>query len=254
MQSVTNANQKQGHGESRDLSRAVVSGRQSSVVGRRLWKRLLQWKYRLFQRHRYDRLVLEEVAGKEFVVLPQVFNPKLFRTGEFMAETIRKQQIPASAAVLDMGTGTGVGAVFAAESARRVVAVDINPAAARCARINVLLNGAEERVEVRQGDLWEPVKGERFDVVLFNPPYFRGEPTDALDHAWRSNNVVERFAAGLRGHVKPGGYALVVLSSDGDLAAFLNAFSDNDLRVEIVASRDLRNETLTIYRLSPETK
>jgi release factor glutamine methyltransferase len=254
MQSVTNANQKQGQGETNGLLLDAVGARRSSLVARRLWKRLLHWQYRLFQRHRYDRLVLERVAGKEFVVLPQVFNPKLFRTGEFMAETIRKQRIPASAAVLDMGTGTGVGAVFAAESARRVVAVDINPAAARCARINVLLNGAEERVEVRQGDLWEPVEGERFDVVLFNPPYFRGEPTDALDHAWRSNNVVERFAAGLCAHVKPGGYALVVLSSDGDLAAFLHAFCDNDLRVEIVASRDLRNETLTIYRLSPETK
>jgi release factor glutamine methyltransferase len=254
MQSFTNANKKQGQGETNSLSLDAVGLRPSSSVLRPFWKRLLQWKYRLFQRHRYDRLVLEEVAGKEFVVLPQVFNPKLFRTGEFMAETIREQRIPASAAVLDMGTGSGVGAVFAAEFARRVVAVDINPAAARCARINVLLNGAEEGVEVRQGDLWEPVQGERFDVVLFNPPYFRGEPSDALDHAWRSNNVVERFAAGLRGHVTPGGYALVVLSSDGDLAAFLHAFCDNDLRVEIVASRDLRNETLTLYRLSPETK
>ena len=62
-----------------------------------------------------------------------------------------------------MGTGSGVGAVFAAQWARRVVAVDINPAAVRCARINALLNHVEDRVDVVEGDLFEPIGGQRFD-------------------------------------------------------------------------------------------
>ena len=78
--------------------------------------------------------------------------------------------------MLDLGTGSGVGAVFAAQWAGQVVAVDVNPAAVRCARINVLLHGVEDRVDVLQGDLFEPVAGERFDVILFNPPYFPGQP------------------------------------------------------------------------------
>ncbi len=60
--------------------------------------------------------------------------------------------------------------------ARRVVAVDINPAAVRCAQINALLNQLEQRIEVRRGDLFAPVAGERFDLVLFNPPFLRGAP------------------------------------------------------------------------------
>ena len=73
-----------------------------------------------------------------------------------------------------MGTGSGVCAVFAARHAHRVVAVDINPGAVRCAALNALLNHVEARIEVRQGDLFAPVARERFDLVLFNPPFFVG--------------------------------------------------------------------------------
>lgn len=197
----------------------TVSAR--SPLVRKLWRFLLRWRFRLFQRHRHNQLVLEEVAGKPILVLPQVFNPKLFRTGEFLAQSLNSDLIPSGSAVLDMGTGSGVGAVFAAQWAVRVVAVDVNPAAVRCARINSLLNEVEARIEVRQGDLFEPVQGETFDVVLFNPPFFRGVPRSDLERAFWSNDVMERFAAGLKDHLTPAGHALVVLSSDGDVAGCL---------------------------------
>lgn len=240
-------------------------------------RRWLRVRYLLTQRHRYDRLVLEHVHGKPFVVLPQVFNPKLFQSGAFLAgmlkplpqppplrgegalDTSTRKPPPFSGegggggvSVLDMGSGSGIGAIFAADRASRVVAVDINPHAVRCARINALLNGVEGTVEVREGDLFAPVTGERFDLVLFNPPYFRGAPRDPLDHAWRSLNVVERFAAELGEHLTPDGSALVVLSTDGETAAFLAAFESNHLDVTIAARQELINETLTVYRLRPK--
>ena len=45
------------------------------------------------------------------------------------------------------------------------------------------------QIDVRQGDLFDPVAGERFDVMLFNPPYYRGVPRDELDHAWRCADI-----------------------------------------------------------------
>jgi len=219
-------------------------------IKRLLWRRLLQWRFRFFQRHRYDRMVLEEVAGKPILVLPQVFNPGLFDTSQLLVRTLNARLIPPGSTVLDMGTGSGIGAVFAAQWARRVVAVDINPAAARCARINALLNQVDDRVEAHQGDLFAPVQGRQFDVVLFNPPFYRGTPRGALDHAWRSTDTVERFAAGLRSHLTPNGHALVVLSTDGETDAFLRAFRANHFDIEVVARRDLINETVTICRLS----
>lgn len=218
------------------------------------WRLFRQWRYRLFQRHRYDRLVLEQVAGLPLLVLPAVFNPKLLHSGEFLARSLTEGLVPSGGSVLDLGTGTGIGALVAARWAGRVVAVDINPAAVRCARVNALLQQREGRVEVREGDLFAPVADERFDLVLFNPPYYRGAPRDALDRAWRSPDVVERFAAELAGHLTPGGSALLVLSTVGETPAFLAAFRRHDLAVTGEATRDLGNESLLLLRLRPRGK
>jgi HemK-related putative methylase len=218
-------------------------------VTRSLWRRTLHLYNRLTQMRRYNRLALEWVAGRPILVLPQVFNPKLLRTGAFFVQQFGAHLILPSGSVLDMGTGSGVGAIVAASWARRVVAVDINPEAVRCARINALLNRVEARVDVREGDLFDPVQGERFDVILFNPPFFRGRPGGYLDYAWRSDDTVERFAAGLRDHLTPRGCALVILSTDGDHDTFLQSFRSHGFTVEVVAERDLVNEVLTVYRL-----
>ena len=78
------------------------------------------------------------------------------------------------------------------------------------------LNHMEHKIEVRHGDLFAPVWQERFDLVLFNPPFLRGAARDDRDRAWRSSDVAERFAADLSAHLKPGGLALVLLSTFGD--------------------------------------
>ena len=219
-----------------------------------MWRLFRQWRFHLFQRHRYDRLVLEHVAGVPLLVLPAVFNPKLLHSGEFLAQCLTERLVPPGGAVLDLGTGTGVGALVAARWAGCVVAVDINPAAVRCARINTLLQQCEDRVEVRAGDLFTPVANERFDLVLFNPPYYRGAPRDALDRAWRSTDVVERFAAELAGHLTPDGSALVVLSTVGETPAFLAAFRQYGLTIGYETSRDLGNESLLLLRLRPSLR
>jgi release factor glutamine methyltransferase len=125
--------------------------------------------------------------------------------------------------------------------------VDINPEAARCARINVLLNRQENAVEVLQGDLFEPVAGQRFDLILFNPPFYRGEPKSRFDMAWRATDVFERFAAGLDGALAPGGRALVLLSTDGDAHGMLAALERNHFRIAPELSHNFGNERMTIF-------
>jgi release factor glutamine methyltransferase len=131
-----------------------------------------------------------------------------------------------------------------------VVAVDINPAAARCARINAALNGLEERMSVLEGDLFEFVKDARFDIIAFNPPFHRGVPRDAWELAWRSPDVAERFAAGLAAHLAADGSALVILSTAGDPGAFLAAFRAASLAVTEIKPVELGYERLTVYRVA----
>jgi HemK-related putative methylase len=232
------------------------SARHSQQVARlpliaRLLGKAMALCYRLVGRHRYDDFRLERIYDMPFVVIPSVFNPKVPRTGEFLASQIDSRLVQRDLEVLDMGTGSGVCAVFAAKHAQRVVAVDINAAAVRCAGINALLNRLEHRIEVRHGDLFEPVLDERFDLVLFNPPFVQGAPQDDRDRAWRSNDVAERFAAGLGAHLKPGGSALILLSTFGDGCVFLDEFRKHNFQISVLAERRFVNERLTIFKLVP---
>jgi release factor glutamine methyltransferase len=212
----------------------------------RIW---LWLRHRVFGR-RFGRLVLENVEGVPLVVLPDVFNPVLLRTGAILARAASRvygNGAGEGTRALDKGTGSGTGAVAAAKQGFTVVAVDINPEAVRCARINVLMNHLEGKIEVREGDLFAPVQGERFDLVLFNPPFFRGIPQNTRDLAWRSPDVIERFAAALPRHLTPEGRALVVLSTDGEENAMLEALSRAGLHVTIVSKENLGNEVVTVY-------
>jgi len=219
-----------------------------SRLGRFLGK-LLGLGYRIVGTHHYDRLQTVRVLGLPIVVMPSVANPKLLRTGAFFASRIDARLVTADAEVLDMGTGSGICALFAARHARRVVAVDVNPEAVRCAAVNALLNHLDARIDVRRGDLFGPVTGERFDLVLFNPPFLIGAPLDPRDAAWRSSDLPRRFAAGLAEHLKPGGAALVLLSSFGDACPRFEAeLRARGFALEAIARRRYINETVTLLR------
>jgi release factor glutamine methyltransferase len=226
-----------------------VTGGVRERARRALHRLFLRLRYRVFGR-RYRRLVSERLDGVPLLVFPDVFNPLLFRTGAILARAVAHEFRAGGGAgkrALDMGTGSGVGAVFAARQGFHVVAVDVSPSAVRCARLNALTNGLEAHVDVREGDLFGPVGGERFDLVLFNPPFFRGEPEDALDMAWRSPDAFERFAAALPDHLAADGRALVVLSTDGEERAMLGALEQAGLETRVLVREDLGNEVVTVY-------
>jgi release factor glutamine methyltransferase len=205
--------------------------------------------FRLFKRHRHRRLALERIDGLPFVVFPDVFNPRLFRTGEMLARHLAGLSLPANTRILDLGCGSGVAAILAARQGIHPVAVDINPEAVRCTRLNVLLNGVEDRVDIREGDLFAPVRGERFDLVLFNPPFFAGRAREPWEHAWWSEDVLDHFIAGLPGALAPNGRAIVVLSTVAKGA--LARLQASRLHVRILAERQLLMERLSIVEVAP---
>ncbi|MBK8257012.1 MAG: methyltransferase [Polyangiaceae bacterium] len=71
---------------------------------------------------------------------------------------------------LDLGCGSGTAALLLSFAAKRVVATDINPRALSLARINAAMNSIAN-VEFRLGSLFEPVQGEKFDVIASQPPF-----------------------------------------------------------------------------------
>lgn len=69
---------------------------------------------------------------------------------------------------LDLCTGSGVLGLFAADKAAQVIVTDISTRALDFARKNARNN---KNIEFRQGDLFDPVKGDKFDYIVCNPPF-----------------------------------------------------------------------------------
>jgi methylase of polypeptide subunit release factors len=112
---------------------------------------------------------------------------------------------------LDLGCGGGVQALLAARHAERVIGVDLNPRALAFARFNARLNGVHN-VEWREGDLFAPVAGERFDLVVSNPPYVVSPESWLLfrDAGGAGDAICARVVAGLGSHLAEGGFATVL--------------------------------------------
>jgi methylase of polypeptide subunit release factors len=128
--------------------------------------------------------------------------------------------------VLDIGTGSGVQAVFAAEKAERVVATDISLSAVNTAIFNAQYNGFRDKIEVRAGDLFAPLKaGERFDVILFNIDYPAGPGTDGL---WK---VHQRFFDEVSNYLKPGGRIYYQIGAVQNIATVEEMARNNQLRI-----------------------
>ena len=81
---------------------------------------------------------------------------------------------------LDLGTGCGIQALHLAAHCESIVATDVSERALRYARLNAELAGLT--LDLRAGDLFEPVAGERFGLVVSNPPFVITPPDAGLPH------------------------------------------------------------------------
>lgn len=160
-----------------------------------------------------------------------------------LAEVMARQEL-AGARVADICTGTGALAIAAAlGGARMVTAVDLTWRASCCARLNARLHNV--RVDVRRGDLWEPLRGETFDLVVSNPPYIPAATDELprraalipLDAGRGGRALLDRLCRDAPAHLRPGGSILLVHSSVCGVDASLAALGQAGLRAEVALSR-----------------
>ena len=132
----------------------------------------------------------------------------------------------APCSVLDLGTGSGAIALAVRKHLprTRVVAVEASAAALEVARRNAVKHSLE--VACRHGRWFEPVAGERFDLVVSNPPYvaeddphlgdLAHEPAAALVSGRDGLDAIREIASGARPHLAEGGWLLVEHGSGQD--------------------------------------
>jgi ribosomal protein L3 glutamine methyltransferase len=169
-------------------------------------------------------------AGLEFEVDERVIVPRSPFAELILAE-FRPWMDPARVRrILDIGTGSGCIAIACAKAfpGATVDAVDISPHALEVARRNLARHGVQDRVELLQGDVYGPVPGRRYDLIVANPPYvsddemrslpqeYLHEPDLALRAGRDGLDVVRRILAGMREHLAPGGVLFVEVGNSDE--------------------------------------
>jgi release factor glutamine methyltransferase len=197
-----------------------------------------------------------EYNGLYFNTHPQVYEPA--EDSYLLAENL---ELSRRDEVLEIGTGTGIIAVYASRKVARVVATDINPWAIKCATKNLIANRAFN-VELREGNLFEPVSGEKFDLILFNTPYLPTAEDEVLDDdinaAWdggiNGREIIDKFLDGLCQHIREEGRVQLVQSSLSDVERTIGRLEDMGFQAEVRARKKCFFEEIVIItgRLSPD--
>jgi release factor glutamine methyltransferase len=167
--------------------------------------------------------------------------------------------------VLDLCTGSGAIAISLAKElpGAQVVATEVSAEAAAVARRNAERNGVADRVEIRVGDLFAPVAGERFDLIAANPPYIatsviatlaaevRREPSIALDGGPDGLAFYDRICAAASAHLAAGG--ALVLEHGFDQADAVQARLEAAGFLRIAMVRDLGKNPRVTSGVVPAT-
>jgi len=176
--------------------------------------------------------------------LSQVYQPE---ADTYLLLEAARKEVKAGDRVLEIGTGSGLISCELAKVAD-VVATDINPHAALCAR--------GSGIDVVQSDLFAGIRGA-FDLILFNPPYLPTQPEEriddwleyALDGGKTGRAVIERFAAEVGRVLAPHGRILLLISSLTGLAEVQDLFSRLGFTSGMVMNQKIEDENLYVLKI-----
>ena len=114
---------------------------------------------------------------------------------------------------LDLGTGGGIQALLLANHCDTVIATDVNPRALDYTRLNAALNGFRN-IETRLGSWFEPVEGERFDLVTANPPYVMSPESTFLyrDSGMAADSLCRQLVREMPHFLEDGGFGHILIS------------------------------------------
>lgn len=168
----------------------------------------------------------------ERVIVPRSYIGEMLFSGLFGGDDFTLiDDVHAVTSVLDLCTGSGCLAILAAHifPNARIDAVELSPDAMAVARENVAESGFADRISLFQGDLFAPLKGKSYDLIITNPPYvdaetmadlppeFRAEPAMALAGGADGMDVVRRILAEAGKHLKRGGGMICEIGTDREI-------------------------------------
>ena len=162
-------------------------------------------------------------------------------------------EIKKGQSVLEIGTGSGIVAMYASRLTDDITVTDINFDACELARKNFTENGIEN-IEILWGNLFEVVENKKFDVILFNTPYLPTEDDEVLDNTinyafdggLNGRKVIDLFLNEVGNHLNDGGIVQMIQSSLSGNDETLAKLDELGFIAEIAASEHFFFEDITL--------
>ena len=162
-------------------------------------------------------------------------------------------QIKEGQSVLEIGTGSGIVAMYASRLTDKITVTDINFDACELARKNFRQNNIEN-IEILWGNMFEVVENRKFDVILFNTPYLPTEEDEVLDNTinyafdggLNGRKVIDLFLNEVSNHLNDGGIVQMIQSSLSGNDETLARLDELGFIAEIAASEHFFFEDITL--------
>ena len=169
-----------------------------------------------------------------------------------------------SLSVLDMGTGTGLIGMVAAQNMKvsKVTFADINAEAIKIARENCNRNGKKLKAKCifKRSNIFSNIDG-KFDILTFNTPYLPSDEVsgkELISKSWDGGEEgiaqAIKFIQGLKMHMKQQGSAIIVVSSFGNLRKLRKTMSENNLTSTTKAKRHIFFEDIVVLEIRNKRK
>lgn len=191
--------------------------------------------------------------GMEIKAIETVYEPS--DDSFLLAKNVK---ITRDSTVLDIGTGTGIQAINAAmQGAKKVVCTDINEKALENAKKNAGSLGLLEKLEFRKGNLFGCLKSkEKFDVMIFNPPYVPTEEKkfSDLDGGKKGRDVIDKFLEDFPAHLKQDGECFFLQTSLNGEKETRNKLGKKGFEAKKIAEKRIFFETLIVFKAKRKLK
>ena len=166
--------------------------------------------------------------------------------------------------ILEIGSGTGIISLSYASQGAEVICSDINPHAIKIIQRNIQENHSQLKgsIEVRTGNLFDILhKDERFDIIIFNPPYLPTTNEDkkgmsewytrSFDGGETGLQVTTRFLKECKRFLKKDGHVYIIISSFSKQENITRLLEEITLKHQVINKLRCDDEILYVYRFTP---
>ena len=192
--------------------------------------------------------------GFRLEIPPEVFHPGFFFSTKLLMQQLQRFSLSGKT-FLELGAGSGLISLHAAENGAIVTASDINHIAVEQLKINAERNRV--KLNVIHSDLFRQIPPTQFDFILINPPYYKKDPVTELDHAWCCGSKGEYFQKlfeNIGRYMHSTSEVLMVLCDGCDLQMIERMAFKNGIDLKCILEKKNLVETNFIFKLEKKTR